>query len=437
MSIDVAQLVANPSPSLRAGINPIVDTLVGSTILKMAAQVRALKAQGRAVCDLTVGDFNPRQFPAPEALRLKVAELVQGGETNYPPSDGMPELRQAVVDFYEARLGLRFPLESVYIASGARPPLYAAYTTLLCPGDTMVYAVPSWNNNYYGHLNQARTVVVPTSPDDGFMPTAALLAPHLRDARILHLNSPLNPCGTCIQADALRDIATLVVDENRRREAQGERPLYLLWDMVYWLVTFGQTRHEDPIRLVPEVAPYAIYVDAISKWLASTGLRVGWGVVPPWLAPKFKNLIGHIGAWAPRAEQLATAWMLRNPQHIDAFLDPFLGAVQARLERLYTRLDAMTAEGLPVRAIAPQGAIYLSVQVDLRGRTGPDGAVLRTNEQIRMLLLEQAGVAVVPFQAFGLEDETAWFRISVGAVSLDELDDAMDRLRALVRQVCG
>lgn len=235
----------------------------------------------------------------------------------------------------------------------------------------------------------------------------------------------------------LRDIAQAVVDENRRRQAQGERPLFLLYDMVYWLLTFGEVRHEDPILLVPEVAPYTIYVDAISKWLASTGLRVGWGMVPPWMAPQFKALIGHIGAWAPRAEQLATAWLLEQPERVDAFLGPFRGSIQARLDRLYSHLQAMAAEGLPVRAIEPQGAIYLSVQVDLRGRPGPDGAVLHTNEQIRNLLLEDAGVAVVPFQSFGLEEDTAWFRMSVGAVSLDELDGAMARMAQTLRRVWG
>ena len=87
----------------------------------------------------------------------------------------------------------------------------------------------------------------------------------------------------------------------------------------------------------------------------------------------------------------------------------------------------MRRDGLPVRAIVPQGAIYLSVQFALIGR-----GTIKSNDQIRKLLLEQAGFAVVPFQAFGLRDETGWFRLSVGAVSLEEIAAGLSRVRSAI-----
>jgi aspartate aminotransferase len=109
---------------------------------------------------------------------------------------------------------------------------------------------------------------------------------------------------------------------------------------------------------------------------------------------------------------------------IDDFHESMIRELQLRLDLLYDRIHAMSDDGLPVRAIAPQGAIYLSVQFDLIGR----GAI-KSNEQIRRLLLDDAGFAVVPFQAFGLPDETGWFRLSAGAVSPAQIEAGLARVR--------
>lgn len=436
MVIDVASLYpADTRGAAKRALTPVASELIGSRILGVAAQVRQLQEQGRTICDLTVGDFNPKHFPAPLALREKIAELTLAGQTNYPPADGLPVLRKAIVDLYERRLGLKFPMDAVVVASGARPPLYAALECLLAPGDEYIYGLPTWNNEYYVHLTQAKAVTLPTTAEDNFLLTAAQIAPHIRTARVVHLNSPLNPCGTCISADALRDIAQLIVDENRRREAAGERSVFLLYDMVYWLLTFGDVQHVDPIVLVPEIAPYVIYIDAISKWFAATGLRVGWGVMPAYLQPKLKALIGHMGAWAPRPEQMATAWLMSQDEAVDVYLDELRGALKGRLDLIHQRMAELKAEGLPVDAVSPQGALYLSVQINLIGRTLPNGTVVSTNEQIREYILFEAGVAAVPFRAFGLEEESGWFRMSVGAVGLDELALALERLAGALRKV--
>jgi aspartate aminotransferase len=115
---------------------------------------------------------------------------------------------------------------------------------------------------------------------------------------------------------------------------------------------------------------------------------------------------------------------------------PFTEAIRSRLDLLYGMFSRMKTEGLPVDAIEPQGAIYLSARFDLIGGE-IDGNALRSNEEIRRLLLERAGIAVVPFQAFGYKPETGWFRLSVGAVSEEEIRLAEPRLRALVASVKG
>src|SRR5262249_42840647 len=379
----------------------LVQGLAGSEILRISAEVRALKAAGREVCDLTVGDFSPRQFPIPEALRLGIRAALDRGETNYPPSNGLPELRQAVRSLYARELGLEYPVESVLIAGGARPLVYCLYRTLCDPGDVVVYPVPSWNNNHYVHLVGAVGRPVICAPESRFLPAAEAVKPMLPGARLLCLNSPLNPAGTAIARDELRRLAEAVVEENESRARDGERPLYLMYDHIYWMLTFAGTEHVTPPELVPEVARYTVFVDGISKAFAATGLRVGWSVGPVDVIARMSSMLGHMGAWAPRPEQAGTCALLGDPAAMGAFRARFHDGVEARLTALHRGLEDLKARGLRVESIAPQGAIYLTARFHPFGRRTPGGLVLRTNEEIRHYLLEAAGVAVVPFQAFG------------------------------------
>jgi aspartate aminotransferase len=410
----------------------MAEGLAGSEILRIAGEIRALQAEGRAICNLTVGDFAPGQFPIPEALRARIVAALAAGETNYPPTEGLPQLRRAIAEMLERRLGLRYPPESVLVTGGSRPGIYATYRAVVDPGDRVVYPVPSWNNNHYVHLVGGVGVPVPCDASTAFLPTRAHLEEPIRGARLLVLNSPLNPSGTAFTADGLREICELVVEENRRR-GPDERPLYLLYDQVYWMLTFGDTVHVDPVSLVPGIADHVVLVDGISKSFAATGLRLGWTVGPPDLTRRMAAIVGHIGAWAPRPEQVATAAFLASDREIDGFLDGMRAAVLDRLEAFFAGLRALADEGHPIEVVRPMGALYLSVRFALHGRLTPDGTPLRTNEEIRTHLLEAAGIAVVAFQAFGSAGESGWFRLSVGAVSRSEIEPALARLGATLR----
>lgn len=411
-------------------LSELARGVVGSEILRIAAEIRGLKAKGVEICNLTVGDFDPGQFPVPQKLLDGVRDALAAGHTNYPPSDGVPALREAVARFYEKHLGLKYPVESVLITGGARPLLYGTYLTVLDRGDTVVYPVPSWNNNHYAYLSGARAVELPVRAESNFFPTADELRPHLGAARLLMLNSPLNPTGTAISAAQLGSICEAVVEENRRRARAGGKALWLCYDQVYWQLVFpsggaAPLRHVTPPELVPEIAPYTIMLDAASKSFAATGLRVGWAVLPPAARQRMADILGHVGAWAPKPEQVAMASLLDDDAGVDAYLGEMRARVAERLARLARGFADMRAAGLPVEVIPPQGAIYLSVRFSLPGRT---------NEAIRKLLLDGAGFAVVPFQAFGLKEDSGWFRISVGAVSLAEIDAALPRVRAVLEK---
>jgi len=419
----------------KQGLSKLALELVGSEILKIAGQIRTLQAQGASICNLTVGDFLPKQFPIPARLKEAIVKAYEQRETNYPPSDGMPAMREAVTTLYRRSLGLDYPVESVAVFGGARPAIYGTFRTIVEPGNGVIFSTPSWNNNHYVRLADAVPIECPTSPDEGFMPTAKALRPLLSGARLLCLNSPLNPTGTMIDRDELLRICELVLEENKLRQRRAEPPLFLMYDQVYWALTFGAVSHHTPQKLCPDMAAYTVLVDAISKSLCATGLRVGWAVAPPYLMGRMRDILGHIGAWAPRPEQVATAEFLGDTAAYEAFQLHMTHEVKLRLEHLHAGLSELAREGLPVEVIPPQGAIYLSVRVNLHGRKLPDGTTITHNEQIRQFLLSQAGMAVVPFQAFGMRDETGWMRLSVGAVSLADIAALLPRLRQSLQSI--
>jgi aspartate aminotransferase len=424
---------AGPAPAPR--ISRMARELVGSEILRIAAEIRTLVASGRSVCDLTVGDFSPREFPIPERLAEDVRAALKRGETNYPPSTGVAELRQSVQRFYARELRLDYPADSILIAGGSRPVIYGAYRTLCDPGDRVVYPVPSWNNNHYVHLAGAAAVPVVCTAEDHFLPTAARLVPLLEDARLLCLNSPLNPSGTVLEPDVLRGICEAVLAENTRRERRGDRPLYVLYDQVYWMLRFGDTPHATPPGLVPELMDYTILVDGISKAFAATGLRVGWAAGPRDIINRLSAVLGHVGAWAPRAEQVATAALLDDQEAVRTFQAGFVAGLRSRLDLLHDGIQALKGQGLAVDSIPPMGAIYLAARVHPFGKRGASGGLLRTNEDVRRFLLEAAGIAAVPFQAFGMAQDDGWFRLSVGAVGEDDIRQALPRLEQALRSL--
>lgn len=403
--------------------------LKASEILKIATDIRRMVAEGKEICNLTVGDFDPTQFRIPKLLEDSIKEALTRGETNYPPSDGMGQLKTGIQSYYKNWLNLDYPLDAIVITSGSRPGIYATYSTLVDPDDAVIYPVPSWNNNHYSYLLRARGIPVVCGEEDAFLPTRSLLRGAVHDARLIALNSPLNPTGTAFTRDTLEGICDLVLEENERRKGTDKRPLYVMYDQVYWILTFGSTEHVHPVGVRPEMIDYTIYVDGISKSFAATGVRVGWATGPRDIIQKMASLLAHVGAWAPRAEQVATAKLLDDKAAVVEYCTSMKAGVQQRLDALYAGVMALRAQGFPVDAMTPMGAIYLSVQFKLIGKRTPSGGHLTTNEEIRQYLLKEAQLAIVPFQAFGSQENTGWFRLSVGAVSVQSIHAMFGRLK--------
>jgi aspartate aminotransferase len=415
-------------------VSKLAQNIIGSEIIKLAAEVNEKIKQGEHIYNYTIGDFNSKIFPIPAELKKLIVEEYNNDQTNYPAADGMLELRQAVSKLLKDKGGLDYATDEILIAAGARPVIYAIYRTLVDDGDTVIFPVPSWNNNHYSYLNHAKQVLVDAGPESNFMPTAEHIAPHIKDATLVALCSPQNPTGTVFTKQGLEEICDLILAENLRRGAD-RKPVYLMYDQIYWALTYGKTEHFNPVSLRPEMKKYTVFVDGISKSLAATGVRVGWSMGPKLVIDKMKSLLNHIGAWAPKPEQMATAKYFADFKNYDTFLAHQKTELHKRLEGFYQGFMKLKAEGHKVDAITPQAALYLTIQFSLHGKKTADGKVLHTTKDVTKYILDEAKVAVVPFYAFGASEDSTWYRLSVGTCKTEDIEAVISNLRSALKKL--
>jgi aspartate aminotransferase len=173
---------------------------------------------------------------------------------------------------------------------------------------------------------------------------------------------------------------------------------------------------------------YTIYIDGISKSLAATGVRVGWGFGPIHIMDKMKALLTHVGAWSPKPEQEATAKFYENSENVNAFIEDFKSKLHVSLDVLHSGIQNLKSKGLAIESIQPMGAMYLTIKLDYIGKKTEEGNLIENSSDLVFYLIKDAGVALVPFSAFGNAREMPWFRASVGGLSLNEIKEMLPRL---------
>ncbi len=415
-------------------LSKLAEQIQTSPILTIAAEINSRNAQGEGIFNLTVGDFDSTIFPLPEALTEATIRAYQNHQTNYPGAFGLPAIRQGVAHLLNRICGLDYSKDDVIIASGSRPLIYAVFRAIVDQGDTVVFPVPSWNNEHYASMLGANMITVDTSPENNFMPTAAALEPHLDDAVLLALCSPLNPTGTVLSRQDLVEICQLVVAVNRHRSSD-QKPLYVMFDQVYWLLTFGDTDFYHGLKECPEIHQYAVFIDGMSKAFAGTGIRVGWATGARHILNKMVAIIAHVGAWAPKPDQVATGEYLAMDDQVNAHLKKFRAALKARLDAFYVGFMILKDSGYDVDAITPQAAIYLSVKINIVGRKTDQGKLLESDSDVQRYLLEVGKVGILPFSWFGAHQHGNWYRISVGTCEMGDIELVMTNIQSALERL--
>jgi aspartate aminotransferase len=422
------KLYNNIKPAAHERLSNLAESLVGSEIVRLGADIKEKISNGEKIYNFTIGDFDSSIFPIPQKLEEEIIEAYRKKLTTYPPADGILSLRKVVSKFIKEREELDYKTNEVLIAAGGRPLIYALYRAIVDKDDKVIYSVPSWNNNHYVHFTEGRHQVIETNAENNFMPSAESIKPHIKDAALIALCSPLNPTGTVFKKEELEKICDMVLEENMRR-SDDEKKLYVMYDQMYWTLTFGDTQHYNPVSLRPEMKDYTIFIDGISKAFAATGVRVGWSLGPEHVLAKMKAINSHLGAWSPMAEQHATAKFLTQDDAVDEYLLHFKKELEERLQLIYNGFQQLKSQGFSVDACSPQAAIYLTIQISLAGKKTSEGILLATQSDVTSYILNEAKLAVVPFYAFGAAKNSDWYRLSVGTCKKEEIPEMLEKLK--------
>lgn len=415
-------------------LSHLAETLIGSEIVKLGNAINERIRNGEKIYNFTIGDFNPNIFPIPAELEALIIDAYKKHHTSYPAAEGIIDLRKAISAFIKEWEGLDFTPAEIQVASGGRPLIYSLFRVIVDKGDKVIYGVPSWNNNHYVHLTEGEHCLINCTPENNFMPTVEDIRANIKGATLICLCTPQNPTGTTLSESSLKQICDLILEENSLRGPE-EKKLYLMFDQMYWTLTYGETRHYNPLALNPAMKPYTIYIDGISKVFAATGVRVGWALGPENVIGKMKAILSHIGAWAPMAEQRAVAEYLHMNKAIAVYLDHFKSEIAFRLRSIYDGFIALKAKGYAVDAVAPQAAIYLTIQLNLTGKKTADGTVLATQSDVTSYILGEAKLAVVPFSAFGADAANPWYRLSVGTSVKEEIPEMLAKLETALAKL--
>src|SRR6185436_6784769 len=206
-------------------LSHLSETLIGSEIVRLGGEIKEKIRQGERIYNFTVGDFDPSIFPIPKKLEEGIIDAYHKRFTNYPTAEGNLDLREAIASFMKETEGLDYGPNEILVAAGGRPLIYAIFRAICDKDDKVIYAVPSWNNNHYTHFVGGNHIVIEAKAENNFMPVAAELKPHIKEATLISLCSPQNPTGTTFRKKDLEDICDMVLEENKRRN-DAEKKIY-------------------------------------------------------------------------------------------------------------------------------------------------------------------------------------------------------------------
>lgn len=417
-------------------LSKLAEGLSTFAISNLSEKIDEKNKAGEKIFNFTLGDFYPQYFPIPSELEDEIITAYREKYTNYPFVGGMEELRIAISNHIKQHGGFDYKPSEIIVTSGARPLIYLLFKTLIDPGEKVIYTAPSWNTQHFIYLCDAEPIVIQALPENNFMITADELKPHLKEAVLITINSPLNPSGTVLKQEEMRRIFDLIIEENKRRSQNNQKPLYIFFDIIYWLITYQNTKsNKNNILLDPQIRDYVVFVDGISKCFAATGVRLGWAFGPQKIIDKMRAILAHLGAWAPKPEQIGVARYLQKQDRVNIFLEHFKNAILTRLNIFYKAIQKLKSEGYKVDAIEPQGAIYLTVKFDLVGNKTKDGKTLKSIDDVLYYLIDEAKIAVVPFYFFGMDPNLPWFRLSVGTCSVEDAKLATEFIAKAVKNL--
>ncbi|MBL7951701.1 MAG: pyridoxal phosphate-dependent aminotransferase [Flavobacteriales bacterium] len=391
-------------------VSPTVAAIAEPATLLMARRSRELRAQGRDIIDLSLGEPDHE----PPAFALDAAhEALRGPWHKYPPVNGYLDVRQAIADKFERDNGLHYTADQIVVSTGAKQALMNVVMSLVGPGDEVVIPAPFW----VSYSEQVRlaggtpVIVHSTLEEDWKAPIDRIAAAINERTRLIMFSSPCNPSGSVLSGEELEALAEVV-----RRHPN----LYVVADEIYEHIVFDGAHRS--FAALPGMAERTITVNGLSKAFALTGWRLGFIGAPLWIAQAATKVQGQFTSGTNSiAQRVAKACMEADPAQLGAMRTDFL-----------RRRDLVLRELRKIpgwRCNVPQGAFYLLPDV----RSCIDGKIIKGSVDLSLYLLDTVGVSLVEGRSFGAEGT---LRISY-ATSDDKLSEAMARVAKGVAQLKG
>jgi aspartate/methionine/tyrosine aminotransferase len=374
----------------RIGVESAFDVLV---------RARALEAQGKSVIHLEIGEPD---FPTPSHIVEAAKKALDEGWTHYGPTQGFPDLREAIAAYISSSRGIRVGAEHVSVVPGGKPIIFFPMLALLEPGDEVIYPNPGFP--IYESMIRflgAKPVPMPLEEDRGFSFDLDLFRDRLSPkTKMVVLNSPQNPTGGTIPASDLARIAEMLRD----------RDVIVMSDEIYSRISYTE---EPPVSIAsfPGMLEKTIILDGFSKTYAMTGWRMGYGVMPKWLVDAVTKLMVNSNSCTASFTQRAGLAAITGPQDCVTHM---VAEFRRRRDAICAGLNAVPGFRCPV----PGGAFYVFTNIE---GTGMD------SKQLADYLLYEAGVSCLDGGAFG-EYGKGYIRFSY-ANSMANLMEAVERIK--------
>ena len=393
-------------------ISRLVQALEPSATMAMAAKAKELKATGKTVYDLSVGEPD---FATPQHICDAAVEAMKAGHTHYTIASGTPQLKEAVAQQYHASHGLQYTPGQVVISNGAKHALHNAFTVLLDPGDEVIIPAPYWVS--YAELVKltgAVPVIVQTDQANDFKLTPEMLREAITaKTTLLLLCSPSNPTGSMYSPEELGALADIAIEKN----------LVVVADEIYDRLVYGSHRFASFATVRPGLQERTILVNGVSKTYAMTGWRIGWTLSPANVAKAIGDLQSQQTSNPCSISQYAAIAALSGPQDC---VDHMVAEFARRREFVVERIARIP--GLSCAEIA--GAFYAFINISQHLGRDYGGVRVEDSNQWCLELLAQQNVATVMGSAFGSE---GYARVSF-ATSMENLEAGFERIEAFVRQ---
>lgn len=382
------------------------EQLEPSVTFAASAKAKALKAEGKDVLSLTVGEPD---FQTPENIKAAAIQAIKDGKTHYTPSAGIPELRQAIVDHVKTYYGLDYQTKEVIVTDGAKFALYALFQAILNDGDEVIIPAPYWVS--YGEqvkLAAGKPVFVEGLHENCFKVTVEQLeSAKTEKTKALILNSPSNPTGMIYTKEELTAIGLWAVENN----------VLIIADDIYGRLVYNGNQFTPIATLGEAIRKQTIIINGVSKTYAMTGWRIGYAVGNQEIIAAMIDIASQSTSNPTAISQYAALEALTGPQET---VEVMREAFEARLNEIYPLVAALPG----VKLEKPQGAFYLFPNVkETLAICGYDNVTKWVDD-----LLAEGYVALVTGEGFGAPENV---RMSYAA-DLETLKKAVERMAAFI-----